>query len=373
MVPDALRARALITRAELAFEQEDYLTAATSARAGLELCPRAGLSRAAALRLLAMVSMRGGDLAEAMSGVQAALAAAQADDDYWEEGLAHAARAVILGRQRDLAGAQAAYETAMEMLRDNNGWGVALALYGLGWLARSRKDYTGALHLFREALVLYRQIDARPEIARTLAGVGWVALTLGDLELTRSSLTESAQLSLATGQRQQMARIMTALGLLALAEQDPERAIRMEGAAQALRTELGRVHSRQTSTLFDAARQQLGEATADRLFAEGHAMSRGEAIRYGTSPPGIGLTAASLGGPQSGDPLATGPRSLLTPRELEIATLAALGLSNRAIADELVISPATAARHMANIFTKLGFTSRAQLAAWAVDRDPSSH
>ena len=39
------------------------------------------------------------------------------------------------------------------------------------------------------------------------------------------------------------------------------------------------------------------------------------------------------------------------------------GLSNQAIADELVISRATAARHVANIFTKLGFTSRAQLAA----------
>jgi len=37
--------------------------------------------------------------------------------------------------------------------------------------------------------------------------------------------------------------------------------------------------------------------------------------------------------------------------------------------DELVISPATAARHVANIFTKLGFTSRAQVAAWAAQRE----
>lgn len=41
------------------------------------------------------------------------------------------------------------------------------------------------------------------------------------------------------------------------------------------------------------------------------------------------------------------------------------GRSNRAIAEELVISPATAARHVANILLKLGFSSRAQVASWA--------
>ena len=44
------------------------------------------------------------------------------------------------------------------------------------------------------------------------------------------------------------------------------------------------------------------------------------------------------------------------------------GLSNRAIAEELVISPATVARHIANIMDKLGYTSRAQIAVWAAER-----
>jgi len=59
----------------------------------------------------------------------------------------------------------------------------------------------------------------------------------------------------------------------------------------------------------------------------------------------------------------------LTPREREIVTLVARGHSNRAIAEDLFISPATAARHVANILAKLGFTSRTQIAAWAVGRD----
>jgi DNA-binding NarL/FixJ family response regulator len=61
--------------------------------------------------------------------------------------------------------------------------------------------------------------------------------------------------------------------------------------------------------------------------------------------------------------------STLTPREREIAALIARGLSNRAIADELVISQATVARHVANMLTKLGFGSRAQIAVW-VARQP---
>ncbi|MCK2212665.1 helix-turn-helix transcriptional regulator [Actinomadura sp. ATCC 31491] len=45
----------------------------------------------------------------------------------------------------------------------------------------------------------------------------------------------------------------------------------------------------------------------------------------------------------------------------------ARGLSNRAIAGELVISPATVARHVANILAKLGFATRTQIAAWVIE------
>jgi DNA-binding NarL/FixJ family response regulator len=58
-------------------------------------------------------------------------------------------------------------------------------------------------------------------------------------------------------------------------------------------------------------------------------------------------------------------RSTLAPRERQVTALIARGHSNRAIAEELVISPATAARHVANILAKLGFSSRTQIAAWA--------
>src|SRR5260370_38421319 len=53
--------------------------------------------------------------------------------------------------------------------------------------------------------------------------------------------------------------------------------------------------------------------------------------------------------------------SPLTAREHEIVVLIARGLSNRQIADELVITPATAARHLANILARLAFTPPTQV------------
>ncbi|MEU2014165.1 helix-turn-helix transcriptional regulator, partial [Nocardia sp. NPDC019302] len=53
-----------------------------------------------------------------------------------------------------------------------------------------------------------------------------------------------------------------------------------------------------------------------------------------------------------------------TKREREVAELVAEGLTNREIAARLVISPRTAQGHVEHVLTKLGFTSRTQVAAW---------
>ena len=58
----------------------------------------------------------------------------------------------------------------------------------------------------------------------------------------------------------------------------------------------------------------------------------------------------------------------LTSREREVACLVAQGKSNHAIAYELVVGVSTVEAHITHIFTKLGFASRAQIAAWAVDK-----
>ncbi len=67
-------------------------------------------------------------------------------------------------------------------------------------------------------------------------------------------------------------------------------------------------------------------------------------------------------------PSNTGAAGPLSPRELEVAGLVAEGLSNPAIARRLYLSRPTIAHHVAHILTKLGFASRAQIAAWVVQQ-----
>jgi non-specific serine/threonine protein kinase len=59
---------------------------------------------------------------------------------------------------------------------------------------------------------------------------------------------------------------------------------------------------------------------------------------------------------------------VLSPREIEVAELVAEGLSNAAIARRLYLSRPTVASHVTHILTKLGFSTRVQIAAWAARR-----
>lgn len=59
----------------------------------------------------------------------------------------------------------------------------------------------------------------------------------------------------------------------------------------------------------------------------------------------------------------------LTPREVEVLRLVATGATNREVADTLVISNKTVARHLSNMYTKLGIASRAAATAWAYKHD----
>ena len=63
------------------------------------------------------------------------------------------------------------------------------------------------------------------------------------------------------------------------------------------------------------------------------------------------------------------PMAGLTARELQVLRLIASGKTNRAISDDLFISEKTVARHVSNIFTKLGLSSRSAATAFAYERN----
>ncbi|MGO9296923.1 MAG: LuxR C-terminal-related transcriptional regulator [Streptosporangiaceae bacterium] len=458
-VPAALRGRSLMMRAELAFEQRDYPAAARFAQAGLDASRQAGDGRGAgAQRILALASLQAAEPDAALAQARAAVATAQAAGDVWEEGLALAAVGAIEGARHRTEAAQESFEQALGVLAGNNGWGIAQVRYGLGVLARAHGGNAAALGHFQAALALYRAIDARPEMARCLAAIGRVALAQGDLTAAGTSIAESLRLSCATGHRLAVARGLETLAALTAARGDPAGAVRIEGAALALReAATGRLSgraSRRLEALLGRVHGRLDEATTAGLLAEGRALSPDEVVRLALSraaaepPPGRpaagerparglaaggqapdpGLQSAppppdggtaplggagqigARGGPDAGRPggpagashqngagshqngtsrprgARGGPDAAsrngehpgaaaldpLTPREQQIAGLLAAGLTNREIAAELVISPATAARHVANIFGKLGFNSRAKVAVWVADQEAAA-
>ena len=100
------------------------------------------------------------------------------------------------------------------------------------------------------------------------------------------------------------------------------------------------------------------------------------AVEYALSapPPPRGPTArqGSMSAAATPAPPAPSPTGAadtpLTARELEVAQLLARGRTNRQIADELVIAERTASTHVTHILSKLGFSTRSQVAVWAVER-----
>jgi non-specific serine/threonine protein kinase len=158
---------------------------------------------------------------------------------------------------------------------------------------------------------------------------------------------------------------LAAFAALAAAERMPSAALRLAGATTALtrRTGIAVQHSDRwrNERWLPAARQLLGEETAMAAWAEGQAMQLDQAIAYALSPgepvPATRSRRAAGAAEQQG--------AELTSREWEITALLAHGLTNRQIAERLVITERTVGAHIGHILDKLGFNSRHQVSVWA--------
>ncbi len=105
-----------------------------------------------------------------------------------------------------------------------------------------------------------------------------------------------------------------------------------------------------------AAAQAIGSREAEVARTRGRSLTLDDAVGVARDP--------RLGEEQSSSGLA----ELLSSRETEVAELVAEGSTNKEIGRRLFIATRTAETHIQNILNKLGFNSRAQIAAWAVER-----
>ncbi|HSZ42878.1 MAG TPA: tetratricopeptide repeat protein [Trebonia sp.] len=381
-VPPGVRGAALIGRAQLTISL-DPAAAEAPARAGLTLCRVAGdeFWTAAALSVLSEICGHTGRTDEAEKLGREALELARAAGDRWSEGWALAILGVVAGLQgAPRPAADLAAESIRVMREIDHYWGVARAQLVLASLARLRGDHGDARERFLEALAYLRQLDARPDIARCLSGLGRVALDLGDVDTALGHFAESLRLARATGSRIGVARGLEAFAALALRTGDPERAVILAAAAASLREMAGLPPlpaSRVARYLSAAGTEPI---TPSVLWSHGHALAPEAAITLAlasaadaplaiAAPAPVAESPRPAAAPASASrPPSYGEAVSLTPREMEIAVLVASGRSNKAIAGELYISPATVARHIANIMHKLGFSTRTQIATWTLTR-----
>ena len=264
------------------------------------------------------------------------------------------------------------------------------SLNALGLASLRQGDSSHALTHLEEAVSVAQETGAEQYLADALVLLGTLALQEGDFQQSTAFYQQSLALNRTLGNRNGIAEALAGLAEVASRISQSERAAHLFGAVEALR----KASTIRLSPLRRAAyectlrdiRAQLDEAAFVAAWKEGGAMQLEHIIAYAsettTSPvtrtptPQTNMGEASSNPPPgllSSRPLS--PRRVLkqqfgglTSREREVARLVAQGKSNRTIADELVVGVSTVEAHISHIFTKLGFSSRSQIAAWAVEK-----
>ncbi|WP_063044351.1 protein kinase domain-containing protein [Nocardia pseudovaccinii] len=316
--------------------------------------------RAGALHAATVMAAVQGNLDRASALTAQSHTYAEQDSSPIAQALVDYADGAMALRRDEPARAASFFEAVIEALGSNrrqylylvSSLSLAMAYTLQGDTARAIEQYERVLSI-TEACgeTLYR--------ANALWGIGIAAWQQGEPDRAQELLKEAIRVSSPT-----RSSVLAAFGLEALAwvvaDSDGERSAILMGAAKKLWPRAGGV-----STIFPnlshyhdqwdrETRRILGKRGFDAAFRHGQSMGMDAAVAY------------ALGQQPNASQRFTA-ESKLTKREREIANLVAQGLTNKQIAAKLVISRRTAEGHIEHILTKLGFTSRAQIAAWIVD------
>jgi DNA-binding CsgD family transcriptional regulator len=240
---------------------------------------------------------------------------------------------------------------------------IAVAALQLLGVAEEREGHLlTAYDRLSESVALARSMGTRGQwwVVMGLPALARVVGARGDLAQASRLGAETAELARGLGDLQAIARALESCAWVAADAGQYARALRLAGAATTIRDRthaaIGASDSRLTSHLLERSRAALGRHKATTYFSNGQSLALEVALDEATS---------LLPSPTMATP-ARGTARGLTPREREVVTLVVRGMSNRQIAEALVISEATAVRHISNVLAKLGMASRAQIAVWSV-------
>jgi predicted ATPase/DNA-binding CsgD family transcriptional regulator len=241
--------------------------------------------------------------------------------------------------------------TIARQLHDPRMEAEALNILGL---VKLDTDLDAALDHMQQSLVLFETAGPEPVPPGLLNGLGWALLRLGRAAEACPFVERGLTTRLVRRDVTDMSASLDALAEIAFQMGDPVRAMRLKGAADAIRDRAGSVPNKQV----EASRERWVHR-AERVkgthaaWIEGSRMTPQEAGDYA-------LTPLSKMTPRHVVP----GESALTTREMEVARLVADGLSNDEIAGRLRLSSRTVEAHLDHIRPKLGARSRVEVATW---------
>jgi ATP/maltotriose-dependent transcriptional regulator MalT len=317
-----------------------------------------------------------GDFGQAAALLEESLALSQELHDRGEMSWAFVNLARVAEQDGDSARAALLAEQGVSSSRElGDPWYIAQVLERLGEVVRLQGDYERAAALYEESLAVSLERGDKRNIATVLHNLGHVKLQQGDLDRAAAHFADSLALAQEISDERRI--VMCLEGFASLADQAGlfEHAAPLFGAAQGLRSRLGAPFEAADLVVYNhhvtTVRATLGETVCGKAWAEGQDMSQEQAIRYAQalasrlkdSRPRSSRDAAKLHKLQIRQAFGG-----LTAREREVVGLIVQGKTNREIGELLVVSERTVDKHVGQILSKLGFRTRAQVAAWAVEK-----
>lgn len=180
-----------------------------------------------------------------------------------------------------------------------------------------------------------------------------IAIAQGESERAERDLYEALAVAAEIKAQVGVAEAFECLGATVCRAGSSHEAARLFGAADGIRRRTGavrfKIHDADYQAWLTALQESMDGNDFCSAWAEGAALSTPEAIAYALR--GRGARKRPAHGWAS-----------LTPTELDVARLVSEGLPNKDIATRLFVSPRTVQTHLTHVYTKLGLTSRVQLA-----------
>lgn len=240
-------------------------------------------------------------------------------------------------------------------------WGIAQTLQNFASLSLSQGDYARAKAFSEETIAWFQLAGDQRGVARTLGDLADIARMEGDLGQAILLLTQSLSTLLLFGDKWSIVNILGNLAVLESEQGSYACAARLFGATESLRESIAMGPHRviDYEKNLTAVRESLSEAEFTLAWDEGSALTLEQIIGF------ISNEFDPCSPPETGENRFGG----LTPRERETALLIAGGMSNRQVAEAMVVSVKTIESYVTRILQKLGFNSRVQIATWVIEND----